>query len=70
MQGGTCWIIALSSQKNQPKVTMSLRARKGVAISWYNLLSLTQYQEIAASGFALLAMTVVIWVVRSHYTVC
>jgi len=44
---------------------MSLRARQGVAISWYNVLNLTQYQEIAASGFALLAMTAVVGAVRS-----
>ena len=35
---------------------MSLRA-EGVAISWNELQICTRYQEIAASGFALLAMT-------------
>ena len=48
-------MIALPDQKDQLPNTMSLRARKGVAISRDYLRIRTPYQEIA-TGFAL-AMT-------------
>jgi hypothetical protein len=41
-------MLARSKQKNQPKVTLCHRKGKSpVAISWYNVLGLTLYQEIA-----------------------
>ena len=43
-------------RKDRLTATVSLRA-EGAAISRYNVRLRGQYQEIAASGFALLAMT-------------
>lgn len=39
-------MIVASKQKNQPKVSISLRARKGAAITWWTVRICDWSQEI------------------------
>ena len=45
-------IVPRKNRRTRLRRLLSLRARQGVAISWYGVQIRTTHQEIATSGFA------------------